>query len=194
MGRYYYGDIEGKFHFGVQSSDDINNLIDNIEHEHEYEWITCGCTVDSKEDKSRNYCNDCYSSYEEHKQEILNNEDDGCINDNCLYIEGNFIYYSIQKNDHYEHLLTSMKKLEENLGDDMINLFQEIEKENSVIDGLSSIFEEIHTFLHHYLDSLNDEEKVSKYLTIFARYKLGFQIKHVLKKEGSDSCFVSCEC
>jgi hypothetical protein len=194
MGRYYYGDIEGKFHFGVQSSDDINNLIDNIEHEHEYEWITCGCNVESKEDKSRNYCNDCYSSYEEHKQEILKNEDEGCIHDNCLYIERNFIYYSIQKNDHYENLLTSMKKLEENLGDDMINLFQEIEKENSVIDGLSSIFEEIHTFLHHYLDSLNDEEKVSKYLTIFARYKLGFQIKHVLKKEGSDSCFVSCEC
>lgn len=194
MGRYYYGDIEGKFHFGVQSSDDINNLIDNIEHEHEYEWITCGCNVESKEDKSRNYCNDCYSSYEEHKQEILKNEDEGCIHDNCLYIEGNFIYYSIQKNDHYENLLTSMKKLEENLGDDMINLFQEIEKENSVVDGLSSIFEEIHTFLHHYLDSLNDEEKVSKYLTIFARYKLGFQIKHVLKKEGSDSCFVSCEC
>ena len=27
MGRYYYGDIEGKFWFGVQSSNDINNLI-----------------------------------------------------------------------------------------------------------------------------------------------------------------------
>ena len=72
--------------------------------------------------------------------------------------------------------------------------FQEIEKEDSVVDGLSTIYEKIHTFLHHYLDSFNDEEKVGKYLTIFARYKLGFQIKHVLEKEGSDSCFVSCEC
>ena len=59
MGRYYYGDIEGKFHFGVQSSDDINNLIDNIEHEHEYEWITCVCNVESKEEK-----------YKERKQKL----------------------------------------------------------------------------------------------------------------------------
>lgn len=194
MGRYYDGDIEGKFHFGIQSSDDIENLIENIDHEHEYEWITCGCNVESKEDKRRNYCNDCYSSQEEHKQEILKNEDEGCIHNGCLYIEGNFIYYSIQKKDHYENLLTSMKKLEESLGNDIIILFQEIEKEESVVDGLSSVYEKIHTFLHHYLDSLNDEEKVGKYLKIFARYKLGFQIKHVLEKEGSDSCFVSCEC
>ena len=27
MGRYYWGDIEGKFWFGVQSSCDINNLV-----------------------------------------------------------------------------------------------------------------------------------------------------------------------
>ena len=194
MGRYYDGDIEGKFHFGIQSSDDIENLIENIDHEHEYEWITCGCNVEFKEDKSRNYCNDCFSSYEEHKQEILKHEDEGCIHNGCLYIEGNFIYYSIQKKDHYENLLTSMKKLEESLGNDIIILFQEIEKEESVVDGLSSVYEKIHTFLHHYLDSLNDEEKVGKYLKIFARYKLGFQIKHVLEKEGSDSCFVSCEC
>ena len=26
MGRYYQGDIEGKFWFGVQSSDDANNF------------------------------------------------------------------------------------------------------------------------------------------------------------------------
>ena len=115
MGRYYDGDIEGKFHFGIQSSDDIENLIENIDHEHEYEWITCGCNVESNEDKRRNYCNDCYSSQEEHKQEILKNEDEGCIHNGCLYIEGNFIYYSIQKKDNYENLLISMKKLEESL-------------------------------------------------------------------------------
>ena len=46
-------------------------------------------------------------------------------------MEGNFIYFSILKKDHYEQLLTSMKKLEENLGHDMIGHFQEIEKENS---------------------------------------------------------------
>ena len=194
MGRYYHGDIEGKFHFGVQPSDDIENLVDNIEHEPEYEWITCGCTVDSEEDKSRNYCSDCFSSFDEHKQEILKNEDEECIQDNCLYMEGNFIYFSILKKDHYEKLLTSMKYLEESLGHDMIGHFQEIEKKISVVDGLSSIFEKVHTFLHHYLDSFNDEEKVKEYLTLFSRYKLGFQIKHVLKKEGSDSCFVSCEC
>ena len=32
MGREYWGDIEGKFGFGVQSSNDIQNLI-NIDYE-----------------------------------------------------------------------------------------------------------------------------------------------------------------
>jgi hypothetical protein len=34
MGRYYYGDIEGKFWFGVQSSFDADNL--GVKHTEEY--------------------------------------------------------------------------------------------------------------------------------------------------------------
>ena len=41
MGRFYYGDIEGKFFFGCQSSDDANNY--GVEYEEEYEDVCEYC-------------------------------------------------------------------------------------------------------------------------------------------------------
>ena len=42
MGRFYSGDIEGKFWFGVQDSNDIENLV-NITPNIEYAWKACNC-------------------------------------------------------------------------------------------------------------------------------------------------------
>ena len=38
MGRFYSGDIEGKFWFGVQSSGDVENLVTITPHTF-YSWI-----------------------------------------------------------------------------------------------------------------------------------------------------------
>ena len=38
MGRFYHGDIEGKFWFGIQDSDDIKNLV----HMESYIYIIVG--------------------------------------------------------------------------------------------------------------------------------------------------------
>jgi hypothetical protein len=42
MGRFYTGDIEGKFWFGIQDSNDIENLV-NITPNIEYAWKACNC-------------------------------------------------------------------------------------------------------------------------------------------------------
>ena len=56
MGRYYWGDIEGKFWFAVQSSDDISNLVSTPYREPFY-WEGCTCQI-NKEDDIWEYCND----------------------------------------------------------------------------------------------------------------------------------------
>lgn len=76
MGRYYSGDIAGKFWFGVQDSDDAENFGGNIE---EYEtYACCGCRYeyDILEDRGRDkeYCRICYGSHEEHFEDAQNND------------------------------------------------------------------------------------------------------------------------
>ena len=55
MGRYYWGDIEGKFWFGVQSSSDVENLINITAQPGNMIWHGCGCVVDFDQ-KYNEYC------------------------------------------------------------------------------------------------------------------------------------------
>ena len=66
MGRFYSGDIEGKFWFGVQGSDDIQNLVTISEHIY-YSWKACNCSADIDAD---NYCKFCYENKEEHINDV----------------------------------------------------------------------------------------------------------------------------
>ena len=70
MGRYYFGSIKGKFWFSVQSSDDASNFKNPVNFTgpvRVYDYCQCCCFV---EDFEQLYCNKCYSSYEEHYNEI----------------------------------------------------------------------------------------------------------------------------
>lgn len=68
MGRYYRGDINGKFWFGIQSSDDAACL--GVTPEHQYEYYGCGCYVDLGEEVNvSSYCGSCYDSLSEHQQD-----------------------------------------------------------------------------------------------------------------------------
>ena len=42
MGRFYSGDIEGKFWVGIQDSNDVENLV-TITPTEEYAWKACNC-------------------------------------------------------------------------------------------------------------------------------------------------------
>ena len=69
MGRYYYGDIEGKFAFGVQNTDAMDKFgavsVEGIKYQY------CGCDYI----ENVNYCQECYDSKEEHAKVLIENYD-----------------------------------------------------------------------------------------------------------------------
>ena len=66
MGRYYYGDINGKFWFGIQGSGDARHFdAGEIVNHH---FHVCGCVVENPHEEA--FCEDCYESLEEHLDEM----------------------------------------------------------------------------------------------------------------------------
>ena len=51
MGRYYSGSVEGKFWFGIQPSNDIENLINIQANAPKLLWIGCNCYVEDETDE-----------------------------------------------------------------------------------------------------------------------------------------------
>jgi len=70
MGRYYNGDITGKFWFGVQSSSPMEQF-GAVELACRLEYLGCGCACDFDADEpdENAYCSDCWESYEQHLEE-----------------------------------------------------------------------------------------------------------------------------
>tara|TARA_B100000214_G_scaffold360136_1_gene322252 strand:- start:110 stop:667 length:558 start_codon:yes stop_codon:yes gene_type:complete len=185
MGRFYCGDIEGKFWVGVQSSTDINNLI-NIKYKTNYTWKVCGCSV---EDENLTYCNDCYENREAHKNDVL--EEEGYDSDDTIELdyEDNCIDYLIEKNKHSVELLESMDKLKTEINKEILKEIDNIPQNEDILNAFSGIFNKV----VETLDSihLNDKER-KKQEMLTCRYLLGYQIQYYLK--NNDTCYVSCEC
>ena len=184
MGRYYYGDIEGKFWVGVQSSGDICELID-IEPNNAYLWKVCLCSADvsSQDDVLSQYCKDCYKSRDEHIQAAL---DEGEDDDNdTLYFEDNFIGFNIEKSTHYQELLDSMEKIKQLIPHDIIQSFENIEQTDDILNAFTGVFDTTHKLINN-TDNLRETE------VLIARYTLAYQIEYCLR--NNDSCQVSCEC
>ena len=175
MGREYFGDVEGKFGFGVQSSDDIQNLI-NIDYDIQYRYLECYCLM---EDDKMNYCKDCYKSYDDHYQAAF---ESGCIEDDqeILFEEDNVVIYTITK-EHQIELKESLKELEEKLPINVIQKFDEIKNNKNIIDGYSLIFKDVASEMNKY-ENRSD---------LFFRYKLGIQVNYILNKK--DTCLLYCE-
>lgn len=183
MGREYLGDISGKFGFGLQSSCDIESLI-NINYTKEYEWYGCFCNIEEEELNKEKYCIGCYECYEDHYEAVKDDIDED--NDN-LFFETSFILYNITYDEHYEQLIESLNNLKEQLPKAVIEEFEKIKEHENIIDGYSDIFNDVCNKYEEY--NINDNN--NDILLYFLRYKLGMQVKYVLEKEGS--CFMSCE-
>ena len=69
MGRYYYGNIEGKYWVGIQGCCSMNKF--GATDKDRYEYCCCDCQCDKGDP---DYCQSCYESKEEHKEAML--EDD----------------------------------------------------------------------------------------------------------------------
>jgi len=189
MGRFYNGDIEGKFWFGIQDSYDINNLI-NVNHINSYIWKSCSCYV---ENVGEEYCHDCYESKEEHINNAI--EDGEYVEDSdndeyCkkLYYEENVIEYNLEKDKHYQELIDNMAVIRKDINKDIIAEFDKITQDDNILDAFTGVFDNT----LNTLNSINNIENNREQLLLVARYTLGIQIEYCLKKNGT--CNVNCEC
>lgn len=186
MGRFYSGDISGKFWFGVQSSDDISELISYIPS-NSYIWKSCGCYVDD-DDIEGKYCNDCYDSIDSHILQVVEEQD---YEDGLLYIEEQNINYSLDKDTHYQELVNSMNKLKLTIHPDIINEFDKIEQNDNILDAFTGVFNHIFECMNQNI-TYDDNKEKHKACVLVARYTLGYQIEYCLRT--TDTCNIQCEC
>ena len=177
MGRYYSGHISGKFWFGIQSSYDASYF--GIEHNNIKRYYGCECTCEGGSrkilDSSMLYCNDCYSSYEEHIQDMIDQEielyDEPKIIEGFTktwYVSDTEIYYNFEK-QHIDLVEENIKELEKIVGKHMSSY--------KIIDNLVDN-DEI-TYEYDVPENVNKDE-----LILIARLCLGKQILYSLHKHG----------
>jgi hypothetical protein len=199
MGRFYSGDIEGKFWFGVQSSDDISNLVSCKYQEYLY-WEGCGCTIeneddvwkfceeDCEEDCEDVYCHECFENKEEHIERW--EEEGGYEEGERLYREGNELVYPIDE-DYLDELKENLKKIEDKIDKDIISAYKKVENDERILNLFSGVYNEVDEIINNW-DNENDKEKKEQY-ELIARYGLGLQIKYYLEQEDNIQCAVYCE-
>jgi hypothetical protein len=179
MGRYYNGDIEGRFWFGIQSSDDISNLV-NVKPHVYYTWNVCDCVA---EIDYQEYCRNCYETKQNHIDDAINNDK---YEDNCLYYEEYTTSYCLDKCTHYTELLVNMNELKMEINDEIIKEFDKIEQNDDILNAFTGVFDKT-LKIHNELNKLK-ENKLSE---LVARYTLGYQIEYCLRTTGD--CNISCE-
>jgi len=196
MGREYFGDITGKFAFGLQKSTDILELVPTVMYYPEYGWIGCRCLVDDTTPCS-NFCEDCYARYEDHVHAVKSylevqeeEKDDVSEKENIspsLSEETGNITFTLHKADHLDILLQQLSLLELELPRVVINELSKIQGHPDIVNGYSAIF---HKIADHdaIKTAISNDQNLWEY---YHRYVLGLQIRYVLLHQ--DTCFVRCE-
>jgi hypothetical protein len=172
MGRYYYGDIVGKFWFAIQSSDDPENVYcENFGNEMRYK-VCCCQSVNNTHDEN-DYCSDCFSSKKEHWGAIV--EDDSDDTSKLCYE----INDSITKWVAYQ---TDVPKIHDVtiIIDELIHIYKYIERIDFNEDaGFGMEIQFTKEFEN------NKNENVEKLL---ARYCLAKQIYEYFRKTNNETC------
>ena len=75
MGRHYHGHINGKFWFGCQSSGAMKDY-GAEEQPPNFQYHVCGCSCEFTVPDEKDYCKDCYDSYEDHIKEAREDYDE----------------------------------------------------------------------------------------------------------------------
>lgn len=171
MGRYYSGSVEGKFWFGIQPSNDIENLINIQANAPKLLWIGCNCYV---EDETDEYCKDCYDSL----KDFLDKEGE-YIQNGIHFYEDNEIVYEIDES-HLQELSNSLKSMETDFDENLKELCNNLPK--NLQNAFDGHFDEITTYVSKY-----DVKPLQK----IAKYCLGRQVKSCLENEGH--CILYCE-
>jgi hypothetical protein len=180
MGRFYDGDIEGKFWFGIQSSSDIENLV-TIAPCMYYSWKICNCTA---EIDCQEYCKDCYDSKEDHIISVTENDQ---YDDETLYYEEQCCGYSLNKETHYLELQDNMNKLRTEISEEIIKEFDKLTRNDNILNAFTGVFDNT----HKSINNIENKEERQKVAVLVARYTLGYQIEYCLLKRGD--CNVNCD-
>ena len=171
MGRYYYGDINGKFWFGVQSSTDASNF--GGEAEELYCWSCCRMQGDlTAEDLGKlNECpNECYL-------------DDDNTNTCEVLTDENYVRFTFDKDDieFVEHIMLDLAdklKVSRNVLNNIMNLETiETEEITDYCDRCADII-----YAEYEKDTDRHKEEVE---VLWARLYLGIKIYMCLKMTGS---------
>ena len=182
MGRFYEGDINGKFWFGIQDSNDVENLVTIKSHVY-YAWQVCHCVAELD---CMDYCKTCYETKEEHINDVVEQDE---YEDKSLYYEECSHGYCLDKETHYQELVDNMNELKTKIGDEIIKEFDKIEQTDDILNAFTKVFDKALP----YINKMKEEEKEErqKLAVLVARYTLGYQIEYCLRKIGS--CNVNCE-
>jgi hypothetical protein len=184
MGRYYYirtsnddGNInyDGKFWFGVQSSNDFENIGFTKSEDQELVWKFCGCCFRSG-DMMEDYCENCFDTREEHEKSV---EENGETCD-CLYIESNTVAYETTRDIMYDKICEMIKTYKnENLDELYVkDKILCIEDENG-----NDLTIEVTT---------ETKDTSNEVLEKMARYNLCKIIKYIFDL-GAEEIYVDCE-
>ena len=177
MGRYYCGQISGKFWFGVQCSNDASYF--GVKHTDVVQYLVCGCELDAgliehitngnEISISINsiglFCRDCFESIDEHKRAML--EDDIDYDENTWRIADNEVYYEFEVR-HINIVHAHVQQLEFFVGKYMESYIIKDNGDNSEI-----------TYYYKCPEELSAEE-----LILVARLCLGKQILYCLQMRG----------
>ena len=177
MGRHYFGQISGKFWFGFQNSDDASCF--GVDCKPVRNFYVCCCEIDEETDDLATsiYCTDCYSSYEEHCQAMIDedvelyDEDDS---DGTWYISDSEITYHFDAS-HIDIVEKNIKIMEYLIGD-YVN-----DRSYKIIDDGDEI-----TY-----DYTTPSNIIASDIELIARLCLGKQILYCLRKNGE--CFFTAE-
>ena len=215
MGRFYNVNINGKFWFGVQSSDDISNLI-NINYKEVFQWFGCNCTLEEEDDFQNEYCNICYNSKDEFMADAIYEMSESDVKPYYIVEQ---ITYDINADEHLQQLEASLSKIEKKIHKSIIDAFKEITEDTS--DAFNGVFENVFKIYDELIaTNLKEEAEVSVEEAVVsveeavvsvaveevesvakveeesadelvARYTIGFQIKQCLIQNGT--CYVCCD-
>lgn len=163
MGRYYSGQISGKFWFSIQASDDASYF--GRSYDEDFIYYVCNCTIDTDDSEKALFCANCYDSYEQHREAMAEND----ISDEKTWRLSDFeIKYNFDECD----IDTVKSKI------------QELEVEVGQYMDSYKITDEDDNIEYSYVAPSN----VSDYkLELLARLCLGKQILYCLEKNGTCS-------
>ena len=168
MGRFYNGDICGKFWFGIQSSDDAESF--GVDPYLEYTFFGCGCGATEYSNDEKPYCKYDYTSFEDQMDKTK--EDRSYYEDedkNRTFYQSEEVRYEFSKND-LSTLNETLNTLENN--------YAKFIDQYKIKDNYDEI-----SYCMKTINNPSNED-----LVYVAQLCLGRQIKYCLEKKGQ-CCF-----